>query len=87
MGINWEVHSSDSGGVTCLAWRPDGKVLSVAYECGRLQFLNLLDGTVLHSMEFGTVVIRHLIWVSCEHNVTTKQTIFPPFESLSVFTE
>ncbi|VDK32954.1 unnamed protein product [Taenia asiatica] len=87
MGINWEVHSPDSGGVTCLAWRPDGKVLSVAYECGRLQFLNLLDGTVLHSMEFGTAVIRYLTWVSCEHNVTTKQTIFPPFESLSVFTD
>ncbi|KAH9286676.1 Anaphase-promoting complex subunit 4 [Echinococcus granulosus] len=87
MGINWEVHSSDSGGVTYLAWRPDGKVLSVAYECGRLKFLNLLDGSVLHSMEFGTAVIRHLTWVSCEHNVTTKQTIFPPFESLSIFTD
>ncbi|KAL5112787.1 Anaphase-promoting complex subunit 4 [Taenia crassiceps] len=60
MGINWEAHSSDTGGVTCLAWRPDGKVLCVAYECGRLQFLNLLDGTVLHSIEFGTTVVRHL---------------------------
>ena len=87
MGINWEVSSSDSGGVTHLAWRPDGKVIAVAYECGRLQFLNLLDGSVLYSKEFGANTFRYLTWVSCEHDVTTKQTIFPPFESLSVFTE
>ncbi|KAL5966618.1 Anaphase-promoting complex subunit 4 [Taenia solium] len=65
MGINWEVHSPDSGGVTCLAWRPDGKVLSVAYECGRLQFLNLLDGTVLHSMEFGTAIPSRALGERC----------------------
>lgn len=86
MGVNWEVHSPDSASVTQMAWRPDGNVLAVAYESGRLQHLNLSDGSAVYTTEFVST-IQHLSWVSCNHEVTKIEGIFPSFDSLSVFTE
>ncbi|KAM7540151.1 hypothetical protein Aperf_G00000031765 [Anoplocephala perfoliata] len=66
MGVNWEVHSSDSASVTHMAWRPDGNVLAVAYESGRLQQLNLSDGSTVYTAELGASTIQQLAWVSFE---------------------
>ncbi|VUZ51421.1 unnamed protein product [Hymenolepis diminuta] len=87
MGVNWEVTSQDSGGVTHIAWRPDGDVLAVAYESGRVQQLNHSDGSIVYAMEFGYKAIEHLSWVSCEHEVAKKEAFFPSFSSLSVFSD
>ncbi|VDD82040.1 unnamed protein product [Mesocestoides corti] len=87
LGLTWEVRSPHPGGVTHLAWRPDGKVIAAAYEFGRLHFLNLLDGSLLRVLEFNDATIQDLVWVSCGNAAPLKQSFFPPFESLSVFSD
>nr|CDS26147.1 anaphase promoting complex subunit 4 [Hymenolepis microstoma] len=87
MGVNWEVTSQDSGAVTHIAWRPDGDVLAVAYESGRVEQLNHSNGSIVYTMEFGCKSIELLSWVSCEHEVAEKEAFFPPFSSLSIFSD
>ncbi len=87
LGAAWENHSKDMGGVTHLAWRPDGNVLAAVYELGQLQLLSLLEGKVLQTLQFGATQVRDLAWEACGDIGLSKPSLFPPFESLSSLSE
>ncbi|CAG2237758.1 APC4 [Mytilus edulis] len=49
--------------VTCLAWRPDGKVLAVSYTCGKINLYDIENTEVLHTIELQGE-ITSLTWIN-----------------------
>ncbi|XP_037071300.1 anaphase-promoting complex subunit 4-like [Pollicipes pollicipes] len=54
----WSVDPPEEGvSVSALCWRPDGRVLAVAYTSGLLSYLDLESGETVHSETFATVAV------------------------------
>ncbi|CAH8852799.1 unnamed protein product [Trichobilharzia szidati] len=92
----WECDKSDLGSVSCLAWRPDGKILTAAFQSGTVCFFVVGDGFLFHELHF-TNPIDHLSWTNyqCSGNNTAGDengclknkvaAYFPEVKHLSMF--
>lgn len=54
-----------------LAWRPDGKLLAIAYDTGAITLCDVENSEVIHSLDLGAC-ISALTWVS--NSATTKES-------------
>ena len=57
-----------------LEWRPDGKLLAVAYDNGCLQYLDVNDGKVVQQWTAGLTTdrpkLKHLFWTEHAQGLT-----------------
>ncbi|CAM1319382.1 ANAPC4 (predicted) [Pycnogonum litorale] len=77
--------------IQALSWRPDGKVLAVAYDLGRISLCDSENGSVIHSHELKSC-ITSLTWVQSSVNIEnnaesyfkeTSSTFLPKLPPLS----
>ena len=62
----WSTESSEDW-VSCTAWRPDGKVLAVAYKSGRLALFDVQSSTPVMSNQVGCR-ITFIRWTTCANS-------------------
>ena len=77
----WTLTSSDYKAIS-LAWRPDGKVLALGLDNGKVHLVNVENSECLHEYEVGNKP-HFLDWVSTNSSETSKSV----GESVGIFTE
>ncbi|XP_033126468.1 anaphase-promoting complex subunit 4-like isoform X3 [Anneissia japonica] len=57
--------------VTALAWRPDGKVLAVSYESGKVFLCDVENAAILHKMEMG-LTVNCMQWINTDDKTNSS---------------
>ncbi|CAN8004254.1 unnamed protein product [Ixodes pacificus] len=58
--------------VKSLAWRPDGKILAIAYDTGTIILCNVENADIIHTIEVGSC-ISTLTWASDDSSTTNGE--------------
>lgn len=69
----WSISASEAGRALSISWRPDGKILAVAFSDGKIKLFDIENAECIHKTEIQTTPTS-LDWIEEQANISPDQT-------------